>query len=206
MSDGAPTFSGTLAASLVDVATGAGLPCRALITDMDQVLGSTAGNALEVGEALAMGIQFNNPNDPNAMKRRGSYHAPGLLPFVQRFTFGDGEMLDGKMAAANAEWRWKRGLFDSHYLELRVPDHFQGANWYESDELCDVKIPALSTEGRYYVQSVKCDSTVKDGDVTTLVLRWPHLLSAAYGTWGTRPKLGDPADTLALLPGVGEGQ
>ena len=43
----------TLARSLVDVATGAGLPCRALITDMNQVLGRTAGNALEVQESIA---------------------------------------------------------------------------------------------------------------------------------------------------------
>lgn len=43
----------TLARSLVDVANGAGLPCRALITDMDQVLGRTAGNALEVQESIA---------------------------------------------------------------------------------------------------------------------------------------------------------
>jgi thymidine phosphorylase len=40
-------------ASLVDVAAGAGLPCRALITDMNQVLGTTAGNALEVQESIA---------------------------------------------------------------------------------------------------------------------------------------------------------
>ena len=42
----------TLARSLVEVAGAAGLPCRALITDMDQVLGGTAGNALEVAESL----------------------------------------------------------------------------------------------------------------------------------------------------------
>lgn len=42
----------TLAQSLVDVAAGAGLPARALITDMNQVLGTTAGNALEVQETL----------------------------------------------------------------------------------------------------------------------------------------------------------
>ncbi len=42
----------TLARSLVDVATGAGLPCRALISDMGQVLGRTAGNALEVRESI----------------------------------------------------------------------------------------------------------------------------------------------------------
>lgn len=41
-----------LAESLVQVATGAGLPTRAWITDMNQVLGHTAGNALEVIEAV----------------------------------------------------------------------------------------------------------------------------------------------------------
>jgi thymidine phosphorylase len=41
-----------LAQSIVQVAAGAGLPTRALITDMNQVLGHTAGNALEVGEAI----------------------------------------------------------------------------------------------------------------------------------------------------------
>ncbi len=41
-----------LAHSLVDVARGAGLPARALITDMNQVLGFSAGNALEVQESI----------------------------------------------------------------------------------------------------------------------------------------------------------
>ena len=42
----------SLADSLVQVAAGAGLPTRALITDMNQVLGHTAGNALELHEAI----------------------------------------------------------------------------------------------------------------------------------------------------------
>ena len=42
-----------LAHSLVDVAGHAGLPTVALVTDMNQVLGHTAGNALEVQEAIA---------------------------------------------------------------------------------------------------------------------------------------------------------
>ena len=41
-----------LARALVEVAGGAGLPTVALLTDMDQVLGTTAGNALEVRESI----------------------------------------------------------------------------------------------------------------------------------------------------------
>ena len=42
-----------LAQSIVEVANGAGLKTRALLTDMDSPLGTTAGNALEVREVLA---------------------------------------------------------------------------------------------------------------------------------------------------------
>ncbi len=42
----------TLARSLVQVACAAGLPTRALITDMNEVLGRAAGNALEIRETL----------------------------------------------------------------------------------------------------------------------------------------------------------
>jgi thymidine phosphorylase len=41
-----------LADALVAVAEGAGLSCRAVLTDMSQCLGRTAGNALEVREAI----------------------------------------------------------------------------------------------------------------------------------------------------------
>jgi thymidine phosphorylase len=41
-----------LAQALVEVANGAGLKTVALITDMDEVLGTTAGNALEVRESI----------------------------------------------------------------------------------------------------------------------------------------------------------
>lgn len=41
-----------LATSIVNVANGAGVPTRALLTDMNQILGCTAGNALEVIETL----------------------------------------------------------------------------------------------------------------------------------------------------------
>jgi thymidine phosphorylase len=41
-----------LARTLIEVANGAGLRCSALLTDMSQCLGRTAGNALEVREAI----------------------------------------------------------------------------------------------------------------------------------------------------------
>ena len=42
-----------LAASIVYVANGAGCPTTALLTDMNEVLGTSAGNAVEVREAIA---------------------------------------------------------------------------------------------------------------------------------------------------------
>jgi len=50
-----------LAGSIVAVANGAGLPTSALITDMNQVLGTTVGNALEVKEAIAY-LRGENPD------------------------------------------------------------------------------------------------------------------------------------------------
>ena len=60
-----PAMALELARSIVEVALGAGLPTRALVTDMNQVLGHAAGNALEVLEAVAF--------------LRGERQAPRLL-------------------------------------------------------------------------------------------------------------------------------
>jgi thymidine phosphorylase len=48
-----PAFAAELARSIVEVAAGAGLTTRALVTDMNQVLGRSVGNALEIRETLA---------------------------------------------------------------------------------------------------------------------------------------------------------
>ncbi|HEY6762813.1 MAG TPA: thymidine phosphorylase, partial [Baekduia sp.] len=56
-----------LARALVDVAVAAGLPTVALLTDMNQVLGATAGNALEVRESIE--ILNNSPDaDPRLVE------------------------------------------------------------------------------------------------------------------------------------------
>jgi thymidine phosphorylase len=47
-----PEMARELAESITSVANGAGLHCTALITDMDQVLGTSAGNALEIRETI----------------------------------------------------------------------------------------------------------------------------------------------------------
>ncbi|WP_193369916.1 thymidine phosphorylase [Pelagibius marinus] len=49
-----PEMARDLSESIVSVATGAGLPTTALITDMNQPLGRSAGNALEVWESVEL--------------------------------------------------------------------------------------------------------------------------------------------------------
>jgi thymidine phosphorylase len=55
-----------LAQALVDVAVAAGLPTVALLTDMDSVLGATAGNALEVRECVD--VLRGEPGDPRLVE------------------------------------------------------------------------------------------------------------------------------------------
>ena len=75
-----------LARSIVRVANGAGLPTRALVTDMNQVLGHAAGNAVEVLEAL----QF----------LRGEHQAPRLLQVTR--LLGAEALQIGGLAAGDA--------------------------------------------------------------------------------------------------------
>jgi thymidine phosphorylase len=61
-----PDEARALAESLVTVANEAGLPTRALITDMNAVLGTSAGNALEVRESLA--FLTNRAREPRLLE------------------------------------------------------------------------------------------------------------------------------------------
>jgi thymidine phosphorylase len=76
-----------LAGTIVRVAGDAGLPCRALLTEMSQCLGRTAGNAIEVEEAVA--TLRGEPGDPRlwAVTRRLAAHLlelGDLAPTMER--------------------------------------------------------------------------------------------------------------------------
>lgn len=129
-----------------------------------------------------------DPNDPNASHRRGAFRNPAALPFTHRLTFGDGEMWSTAYARKQAEWRYKRGQFDSHYLIVTILDHHQGGQWLESDQMVRVTCPELGLQdASYYVASVVCESRVQGGDRAHLCLRLPYLLSASWGEWRTPP-------------------
>ncbi|MCM6062187.1 thymidine phosphorylase [Klebsiella pneumoniae] len=88
-----PTYelSAALAEAIVGVANGAGVRTTALLTDMNQVLASSAGNAVEVREA----VQFLT----------GEYRNPRLFDVTMALCV---EMLiSGKLAADDAEARAK---------------------------------------------------------------------------------------------------
>ena len=57
-----PAKARMLAKTLVGIGHGAGLPITALLTDMDEVLGTTVGHALEMDEAVA--YLTGGPRDP----------------------------------------------------------------------------------------------------------------------------------------------
>mgnify|MGYP001818768344 CR=1 FL=1 len=97
-----------LAANLIEVARLAGLPSKALITDMNQPLASNAGNALEVGEAIDY--------------LRGDYRRPRVADVVQRL--GEEMLTLGGLADDLATARGKMdtvldsGLAAEHFARM----------------------------------------------------------------------------------------
>ena len=82
-----------LAASIVDVAAGAGLATTALITDMDAPLASSAGNAVEVAYAV---------DHLTGRRREARFHAVTVALAAEMLVLG-GLAPDAAAAAARAE-------------------------------------------------------------------------------------------------------
>jgi len=144
-------------------------------------------------EVVVVGEQFpgsegpNDSNNPNATKKRGVVQHPGNLPFTHRKTQADGELFANNLAQKQAEWVYKRGLFDSWYMQVKVSEHHMGGAWWESDTVAHVVDDDCGVEGNLYVQRVQCSGSVTSADETTVLLRRPGLLSASFGEYPNPP-------------------
>lgn len=128
-----------------------------------------------------VGWQPQDPNDPNAGKRRGAWSNSNLLPFVHRLTFADAEVYNRELSAKNALWRAQKALYESWFVEYKVYEHHSSGHWWEADTQVDVQDDELGISGALYISQVRCESSPLTGDTTTLVCRKPGLLSASFG-------------------------
>lgn len=140
-----------------------------------------------VGEQLASEAYAVDSTNPNATKKRGRVVHPGNLPFMHRRTAADGEMFQNGLAQKQAEWMYKRGLFDSWYMTAKVAEHYQNGVWWESDTVAHAVDDDTGVEGNFYVQRVQCSGSVTSADETTVLLRRPGLLSASFGEYPNPP-------------------
>lgn len=137
-------------------------------------------------ETVCVGEQIGyegpeDPQNPNARKKRGRVLHKGALPFVHRHTFVDGEMFANGLAQKAAEWAYKRGMFDAWAASFEVAEHHQGGRWWVSDSVTSVADDELGLDGNFYVQSIRCRGSKNGGDTTSVQVRKPGLLSAAFG-------------------------
>lgn len=141
------------------------------------------------------GLEIIDVTDPNTGKKRGAFYNPAALPFLHRQTFGDGEVYKEDLARAVAGWRARRGLYDSWYVQYKVPDHYQvrppGTGlWWEADEMVSLEDDALGLRGVFYISAVQYQGSSAPGgggDVTILTLRKPGLMSPAFGEMPNYP-------------------
>ncbi len=116
----------TLAGGIVEVANGAGCPTTALLTDMNEVLGTAAGNAVEVREAIAY-LRGDGPREPRL-------HAVTIALSAELLVTG-GLFADTMAAAAACEAALASGAAAERFARMVVglggpadllerPDHY----------------------------------------------------------------------------------
>lgn len=144
-----------------------------------------------IGENVG-GDLAQDPADQNATKRRGAFVNPYALPFVHRTGFADGDIFNRTDAAAQALWRYNRGIFESWQAVYVVRGHYQAlpgkrALWWECDSMCAVNDTVNGLRGSFYVAAVRCDRD-EQGDRTTVILRKP-VLAASFGVYKNPPRI-----------------
>jgi thymidine phosphorylase len=165
-----------LARSLVEVARGAGLPARALITDMNQVLGSTAGNALEVQETL---------DYLSGAAREPRLHALTLA------LAGEMLQLGGLAATAEAGAAMATQVLDGGFAAERFA-RMVAALGGPHDVFSDARLPLAPV-----VRPVPAARSAYVGDVDVRALGW-----AVVALGGGRARPGDAVDPRVGLSAV----
>ncbi len=171
-----------LAGSIVAVAVGAGLPTRALITDMDAPLASSAGNALEVAYAI---------DYLTGVRREPRFHAVTLALGAEMLVLG--RLADTREAATA---RLEEALASGRAAERfgRMVAALGGPA--DLVERPGAHLPAAPVRRR--VEAPGAVATVATRDVGLAVI--------GLGGGRTRPQDGiDPAVGLADLAGPGDG-
>jgi thymidine phosphorylase len=171
-----PDQARELAASLVAVARGAGLPAVALITDMNQVLGFTAGNALETREAID--FLTGKPAEPRLraltlVLAAEALHLAGLVSTREAGQARAEQALTGGAAAER---------FARMVALLGGP----------ADVLSDARLPTAPVQ--------RPVPALRDGVVTHIDVRALGLAVVALGGGRTRP--GEPVDPRVGLVDV----
>lgn len=141
-------------------------------------------NVTCLGELVGTEILQVDPSNQNATKQRGDFVDSKVLPFPHRRNFCDGDMFDTSTARKQAAWFYQRQMFDSWSAQYTVRGHHQGGVWWEADTMCEVHDTILGLSGNFYVSAVRCDRN-STGDRTTVTLRKPGLLQAAYGVYSS---------------------
>ncbi len=130
--------SSALAQSIVNVANGAGVKTEAIITDMNQILGNTAGNALEMYET--------------ALYLRGDHREARLhevvVSLAKAMLINTGLVANTEEAQQKIDWSLDSGaaaeLFDKIIVALNGPANFVEKPWEHMNKakvVQDIKVP-----------------------------------------------------------------
>lgn len=120
-----------------------------------------------------------NVEEPNRTRFSGVYTPPTPpLDWPRPFYFSDGDQLNRSMAKSRAEWKWKRGKFDSLEAEYTVANHTQNGLFWMPDTCVDVLDEVNGLNGKYYISAVRYSRTKDAGTTTTVTIHEAGVLAA----------------------------